>query len=319
VTLSFAELLQQARPVLGGGSMYERLRRHPDIECDPHIAHAALIYDDRMRAYVETVHREYIAVSRAAALPMVVTTGSWRASPDRLARSAFAGVAVNEDQVRFVRELCASATEAPTAPPLFVGAVMGARGDAYKPAEGLSTDDAQRYHAVQAGALASAAPDVMMSLTLPAMPEALGIARALAATELPYLLGFVVRPTGRLLDGTLLSEAIARIDDDVARAPLGYTLACVHPTVAEAALDANETGGSSSSLRRVVGIKANTSAKSPEELLALEELEVEAPSVLAEHVERLHRRHPMSWFAGCCGTDTTHMKAIADVCKEMSA
>ena len=30
--------------------MYERLRRRPDIQYDPHIAHAGLIYDDTYAA-----------------------------------------------------------------------------------------------------------------------------------------------------------------------------------------------------------------------------------------------------------------------------
>ena len=44
-----------------------------------------------------------------------------------------------------------------------------------------------------------------------------GLASAQAATGKPYIISFVFRPQGRLLDGTSLKDAVAAIDADVVR------------------------------------------------------------------------------------------------------
>ncbi len=39
---------------------------HPDIELDPFIAHAGLIYDERERAVFTTLYREYLGINAGA-------------------------------------------------------------------------------------------------------------------------------------------------------------------------------------------------------------------------------------------------------------
>ena len=60
--------------------------------------------------------------------------------------------------------------------------------------------------------------------------ELLGVSRALAATELPYILAPVVTPSGTMPDGTPMAEAVERIDTGTARPPLQFIVNCVHPT-----------------------------------------------------------------------------------------
>ena len=43
--MNFHELLQSSRLILADGSMYELLRRSPEVEFDAYIAHSGLIYD----------------------------------------------------------------------------------------------------------------------------------------------------------------------------------------------------------------------------------------------------------------------------------
>ena len=62
------------------------------------------------------------------------------------------------------------------------------------------------------------------------------MADACAATGVPYLLSFVVRPDGTVLDGTPLADAIALIDDTAPVPPAGFGVNCVHPTVLARAL-----------------------------------------------------------------------------------
>ena len=86
---------------------------------------------------------------------------------------------------------------------------MSCRGDAYNPGDALAVDEALEFHAWQAEKLADTGVDFLLAATLPAFSEATGLALALAATAKPYVLSFVVRSEGTMLDGTPLKDAIA--------------------------------------------------------------------------------------------------------------
>src|SRR5215831_3075008 len=183
---------------LSEGSIYERLRRHPAIVFDPHLAHAALIYEPKAASLLEQVHREYLDVGQSHGLAMLALTDTWRANQERLDHSQFKGVPVNQDNARFLAQLRDS--YGAQAQPIFVGGNIGPRGDAYKPAEALAPGEAERFHTPQVEALVEGGVDFLFASTLPAFCEARGIAAAMAKTGRPYLLSFVIRPDGTLLD-----------------------------------------------------------------------------------------------------------------------
>jgi homocysteine S-methyltransferase len=300
--MGFVETLAQQRPILCGGSVFERMRRRADLHLDEHVAHSALIHDEAARAILVEVHREYVAAARDAGLPAMVLAATWRASRERVEASRFAGRPLNEDNVAFVRAL-----QRDGEPPLLCAGVLGPRGDAYRPEEALGTEAAADYHAWQAERLAAAGVDVLVAMTCPAVSEARGLARAMAATGVPYMVSFVVRDDGTVLDGTPLADAVARLDDDGRTPPVGYLVNCVHPTVFERALDAHAP----TLAARIVGLKANTSALRPEELDGSAELVTEPPDLLADHMARVQRRFGLAVVGGCCGTGTEHVRAIA--------
>ena len=136
------------------------------------------------------------------------------------------------------------------------------------------------------------------------------MAAAMATLDVPYVLSFVARPRGTLLDDTPLHQAITTIDAAMHSQPLGYMINCVHPTIFEQAL-VQEQQASNVVAERVVGLQANTSARSPEELEGLAHLDSEAPSSFADHMLRLHDRFGIKILGGCCGTDGRHIEAIA--------
>lgn len=284
-----------------GGSVFERMRRRTDIQRDDHVAHAALIHDDVARTILTDVHRAYVRAAHDAGLPALVLAATWRASRDRVAASRFAGRPLNEDNVAFIRAL---QTEPGLA--LLCGGVLGPRGDAYRPDEALTASAAADYHAWQAERLAAAGADVLLAMTCPAVSEARGLARAMAATGVPYVVSFVVRDDGTVLDGTPLADAVARIDDD-GPPPIGYMINCVHPTVFERALDAHVPAVAA----RILGLKANTSTLPPEQLDGAPELVTESADVLADHIARVQMRFGLAVVGGCCGTETEHVAAIA--------
>ena len=136
------------------------------------------------------------------------------------------------------------------------------------------------------------------------------MARAIASTHRPYLLSFVLRPDGTLLDGTPLRQMIEEIDATITRPPTGYLINCVHPSILNQAM---RTGSLAESLlaRRILGLQANTSAKSPEELDGLATLETKEPASFGALMWDLHQQYGLRILGGCCGTDTRHIEHLA--------
>jgi len=62
---------------------------------------------------------------------------------------------------------------------------------------------------------------------------------------------------------------------------------------------------------RLIGLQANTSKRSPEELDGLEQLEGETPEAFAEQMLEVHRQHGTRILGGCCGTDDRHIRCLA--------
>lgn len=301
---TFAEVLASAPLLLTEGSIYERLRRDPSIRFDPELAHAALIYDDAARATLEEIHRAYIDIGIRHRLPFAALTDTWRASATRIARSSWQGRDVNGDNVRFLDGI--RRTLSPREP-LFIGGLTGCHGDAYRPEEALQSGEAERFHAPQVDALAAAGVDFLLAATLPALSEALGIAKAMSATAVPYLISFVILESGTLLDGTPWNDAIATIDNGTSRPPLGYAVNCVHPARLLPALETLRPAERD----RVVALQGNTSRLAPWELDGRAELDGEAAGPFAEATARACAAAKIAMVGGCCGTDPSHIEAIA--------
>ena len=295
--------------MLTEGAIIERLHRDPSIVLDPALLHGALLYGDAGRAALSGLWREYLAVACESALPIMLQTPTWRVTAERLARSAHPPLAkIMRDSVLLLEELrmaCGS-----HASKVAIAGLTGCRGDAYKPAEALSAADAELFHRPQIEALSEADPDLLFAATMPALSEAVGMARLMAVSELPYIISFVLRPSGELLDGTPLGEAVSAIDNAAARAPLGYFANCVHPANMLSALDfavqvAPHLPG------RIVGLQGNASRQSPEELNESDALKSDGPESFVEAIPALAGRHGLRIFGGCCGTDGRYLAALS--------
>jgi homocysteine S-methyltransferase len=299
------EIVNGASVVLAEGAVIERLNRHPSIRLDPVLINTSLIYDEAGRVEMTRIYREYIDVGYRSDLPFLLATPTWRANGERIPASSYRDKDVIGDTVRFMTDL--RSAYGPYGEKVLLGGLLSCKGDSYKPAEALPEKDALEFHRWQVGKLAETDIDFLHAATLPALSEAMGLARAMAETGRPYLLSFVIRPSGHLLDGTSLSRAIAVIDEAVHPKPWIYMVNCVHPTVLETALK-NEPPEVTS---RLMGIQANTSARSPEELDNSTETQTEEPEVYAAAMVRLHRQFGIKILGGCCGSDGRHIEAIA--------
>lgn len=305
---NISELLAESPAVLGEGAVIERLRRSDDISLDEHVVNSALIYDEKGRAALESICRQYLDIGCRYDLPLLLSTPTWRAGKERITAAGLAGHDVNGDNFRFLATLRESYGE--YARKVVICGLMSCRGDAYKPQEALTEREAALFHSWQAEALAAAGVDFLLAATLPALSEALGLARALAATGLPYMISFVVLPHGTLLDGTPLKNALAAIDASVVPSPSSYLINCTHASVFRSAL--LQRDNSSPLVRqRVIGLLANTAALTPEELDASAELVEEEPELFGRSVAALRPEMGMKILGGCCGTDDRHIERLA--------
>jgi homocysteine S-methyltransferase len=297
------EEVLRAGPVLSEASIFERLRRTPGIEFDPEVGIGALVTDSRWQPALWDIHRSYLEIGLEAGLPVLLQTDTWRAHPRRVARSRYSDRDLNAENARMLRDL--RHTEAERGGTVIIGGLVGPLGDGYGGDIAPSAEVAQAEMRAQVEELETAGVDVLIAGTLPNAEEALGISRALAASTLPYIVGVVVRADGTLLDETPLRDFVERVDHGTRRPPLGYALNCVHPTIADGALAAQPIG------HRAIGLFANASALTPEELDGRDELDASTPEAFAVELIATGQTHGLSILGGCCGTDASHLRAVA--------
>ncbi len=111
-----------------------------------------------------------------------------------------------------------------------ISGCIGPQGDGYDPAEFLSADEAEAYHSAQIGTFAETSADMVTAITMTYAEEAIGIARAAAAAQIPAAISFTVETDGRLPSGQPLGEAIEQVDAETDGAPAYFMVNCAHPT-----------------------------------------------------------------------------------------
>lgn len=306
--MNFLQFIASGKPAIAEGAVLERVRRDVGVALDPHVLHGGFIYDDVARARLADIHVEYMRSARETGLPILTLTDTWRCSQAGIQASRFKGRALNRDNAHFLIELRESLGPGS---PIFVGGLVGPSGDAYKPEEYLKRDLAREYHTPQIEELAASGVDYLHLATAPNVEEALGIADAMAATKLPYIISFVIRRTGIVLDGTPLGEAIARVDSLTLRQPTGFAINCVHSNVLDAALS-TITKTHSANFRRIISFQANAADAEIEELDNSAELVSEPAEIFARHIADLGNRYRLQVVGGCCGTGNDHIKALAE-------
>jgi homocysteine S-methyltransferase len=304
----FPIFLKQSPCILGEGAVIERLRRNSDIELNPHIVNSAFIYKDSTRAALEAIYRQYMDVGLMYRLPLLISTPTWRASQERIASAGFKDQDVNGDNFRYLNALRKS--YGAYADKIVICGLLSCRGDAYDPADALAANEASEFHAWQATMLAKAGVDFLLASTLPALSEAIGLAEALAGTHIPYIISFIFRPEGTMLDGTPLKDAIAAIDASVNPKPIAYMANCTHASNFRSAM-VHQTNSSALVRERVAGLLANTAALTPEEIDNSDRLIEEDPEIFGTAMAGLYNEMGMKILGGCCGTDERHIKSLA--------
>lgn len=270
----------------------------------PHFAAFPLVDSDAGRAALRRYYGPFLELARDRDVPLVLSAPTWRANADWGRLLGYGGdelASLNRRAVEFVESIAAGYDD------VVIEGSVGPRSDAYSPTLLMDADEAERYHAVQLGTFADAGCAQATALTLTYPEEAIGIARAAKAAELPIVVGFTVETDGRLPSGHSIEEAIVALDDATDEAPEFFVINCAHPTHFANALPEGE------SRTRIGGLRANASTLSHAELDEAEELDSGDPADLAERYVALRDDLPgLEVVGGCCGTDIRHVTAICD-------
>lgn len=291
--------------------MFDRLKRLAGEDFDSQLAHLGLVYSERGQEALRTAYGAYADAARATELPIVLFTPTWRANQERVSQSSLRDRDVNQAGTDFLVKVRDSYPRGH----VFIGGLVGCKNDCYSPQQGLASESSQQFHGPQIAALGASEVDFLFASTLPAVPEAIGLARAMAETDKPYILSFVADSNGFTLDGLRLEDAFAEIDGSVSRKPLGYFVNCTHPVGLLSGLESS--GTSAESLEgRLIGFQGNTSRRDPREFDTLPQLETEDPINFASATIQLRDRFGLSLLGGCCGTGPEHIQAIGELLKE---
>lgn len=304
--MNFKDCIYSYPFILMEGALGERLKREFSLHINGCVAMADLVYQEKGRAALKKLWNEYINIARRYQLPFVATTPTRRANKERVYAAGY-DESIIADNVEFLRSVKEAANIN-----MYIGGLMGCKGDAYTGEEALSREQAAAFHCWQANLFKSGGVDFLYAGIMPVLAEALGMAVAMSDTDIPYIISFTIRKDGKLIDGHTIDYAIRCIDDSVSNQPVCYMTNCVHPDIVYEALlhPFNQTQAVKT---RFIGIQANTSKLSYEELEGAKQLQTSSPADLSKAIIKLKSDHHFKIFGGCCGTDNSHLEEIAKI------
>ena len=304
--MDFETCIASHSSVLMEGALGERLKREYGLTINGSVAMADLIYSQQGRLALDTLWRGYMGIAEKYNLPFLATTPTRRANKQQVIQAGY-DEAIIEDNVRFLRKINETSNIE-----MYIGGLMGCKGDAYTGAGALNIEEAHDFHHWQAQLFKFAKADFLYAGIMPVLTEATGMARAMSDTGIPYIISFTIQKDGKLIDGHTIDYAIRFIDDNVSRKPVCYMTNCVHPAILRSALSQPENR-TEAVRARFCGIQANAACLSLQELDNSCALKTSDAKELAEEFRLLHRDFPLKIYGGCCGTDDSHIREMIKV------
>lgn len=292
-----SELISQNDFILMEASVNERLRRTSDIQLHPELVGALLVYSKNGRKALADIFNEYIDIATRSKLPIFLCT------PTRTANQVNASKyvrSINKDNVQFLQQIRNKQPDSD----IRIGGMIGCKNDCYLPVEALSADEGEHFHRWQIRQLEEAGIDFLIVETIPSVEEAMGIAREMAKTSLPYFISFVIGKDGNILDGNSLANAIQTIDETVSPSPTAYMVNCAFPTF----LQIQQVEKSN---RRLLGYLANGSSLDHSELEGATCLHQDNLEEWGNEMLKLNTAG-IKILGGCCGTGPEHLQYLVD-------
>lgn len=275
--MNFRKCIKQNEKILMEGALGERLKREYRLTFDEYIAMATLLYDKQGAQALTNLWNEYIDIARRYQLPFLAMTPTRRANYERVTCTG-GSEQIIMDNVDLLRNI-----QKDSGIEMYVGGLMGCKGDAYTGEGDLSEKEALEFHRWQAECFHKAGADFLYAGIMPTLPEAAGMAQAMAKTGIPYIISFTIQEDGKLIDGTTIADAIQYIDAVTEKKPVCYMTNCVHPSIVKKAL-LQPFNQNSIVRERFLGIQANTSPLSYAQLDGSAELKCSEPEDFAKEM-----------------------------------
>ncbi|MEH2626250.1 S-methylmethionine-dependent homocysteine/selenocysteine methylase [Bradyrhizobium sp. AZCC 1719] len=270
-----------------------------------------LLESERGRAALRAYFDRYVPLAVNHGVGFVLESPTWRANPEWGAKIGYGRDALarlNHAAIHLMREVREAYENERT--PIVISGCIGPRGDGYDPGKVMSVNEAEAYHSWQVSVLRDAGADMVSAFTMNNFNEALGVTRAAQAAQIPCVISFTVETDGRLPTGDSLADVVEALDAATGRASAYYMINCAHPTHFEGALDPDAPW-----MKRLRGLRANSSRRTHAELDNATELDAGNPVELGVQYADLSRRFPhINVLGGCCGTDHRHIECIGLAC-----
>lgn len=275
----------------------------------PEFAMYPLLDDPKAVADLTDMYTRYLEVAATHGFVALMGGLDYRASPDWASKIGISAAGLADYQLRsiqFLRDMAQPFER--DIPRVLIAGVIGPRGDAYGRDHTITADEAEEYHGVQVSTLREAGVDLVSAMTFNNIPEAIGVARAVAAAGLPLSMSFMVDSSGRLTTGPTLQEAVETVDAQAGDArPDFYGINCSHPVELQPALTSGPW------LERVRSLRPNASPAEKQALCQIGHLEAGDPKALAAQMQALSVRLPhVDIWGGCCGTWDDHLRAFGE-------
>jgi S-methylmethionine-dependent homocysteine/selenocysteine methylase len=305
--MTFEEIYQSSKIILTEGAIVERLKSEYNTEMDDWVNHAGLVYTNPES--LETIYRQYIEIGQKFDLPIMIMTPTRKVNFESLNSSQFKGKNIFEDSCTFLNQIKKSYNN--YSEKILVGGLLGCKGDAYSGEKVMGIKDAYLFHRQQTSHFAEKDIDFLFAGIMPEINEAIGMAMAMAETNIPYIISFMLRKDGCLMDGTILSKAIELIDNEEFPSPICYMTNCIHPTNLIHGI-IQEKNKNSQFLERFKGIQSNASILSPEELNNCNMLQRNDFEKLISEMCFLQNEFNFKIFGGCCGTNDKFIESLTE-------
>lgn len=291
---NFTDFIKSGKTVLMPGAMGTELQRRGYETKLPLWSAGANL---EAAGLVTQIHKDYLDMGAD-----ICVTNTFRTTPRTYGKLGHEQLA--KAALKSAVECAKTARESFGDRPVFVAGSFTTLEDCYEP--GLVPDEPALTceHEEQAAWLAEEGVDFILPETINSLREAIVMARAASNTGLPFIISFVVRENGDLLDGTALCEAIEKTD---MKGRLGVSINCRPIDTLTSAFDvlAKNYDG-------FKGIYANGIGHPHDDL----------GWVFEENADSLEKytNAALSWrdmgagmIGGCCGTTPVYIKALAAV------
>lgn len=278
----------------------------------PHFAAITLLQDEAGRERLDRYFLEHAQVAAQLGVGFILESVTWRASKDWGDLLGYSPTALAEANRTAIAQLVDLRSRLEGGErDIVVSGCIGPRGDGYDGTARMSARQSQDYHSTQVETFADTAADMVNAMTITYPDEAIGIVRAADEAGVPVSISFTVESDGALPDGTQLDSAIEQVDDATGGSAAYYGVNCAHPTHFAPVLDPAAPW-----TQRLRSIRANASRRTHAELDESDSLDTGDAFELGAQYAELRSTFPgLTVLGGCCGTDLSHLRAIAGTLK----